>query len=138
APPRGLRPAAARAAGDGGARRSGTLLGADETWAELALDGVPRTAPMAAFDTGGRVISIGSASKLWWGGLRIGWIRTTAALARRLAAHRSSVDIASPVLEQLDVAAPFDRREETPREPRRALRAARATPVRDSRRHPRD
>src|SRR5690606_40963570 len=125
APPRGLRPAAARAAGDGGARRSGTLLGADETWAELALDGVPRTAPMAAFDTGGRVISIGSSSKLWWGGLRIGWIRATAALARRMAQHRAAIDIASPVLDQLVVAALFDRIAETRAERRRTLCASR-------------
>lgn len=126
---------ATRSAVAAAARRSGTLLVADETWAELALDEVPRTAPMAAFDTGGRVISIGSASKLWWGGLRIGWIRTTAALARRLAAHRSSVDIASPVLEQLVVAALFDRLEETRQERRRALRASRATLVAELREH---
>ncbi|MGW0480170.1 MocR-like transcription factor YczR [Nonomuraea sp. NPDC003214] len=116
---------ATRAALTGAARRCGTTLLVDETWAELALDDVPRTAPMAAFDTDGRVISIGSASKLWWGGLRIGWIRTTAALARRMALHRAAADIASPVLEQLVVARLFDRLEETRAERRRALRASR-------------
>jgi DNA-binding transcriptional MocR family regulator len=35
--------------------------------------------------------------------LRIGWIRTTAPLARRLMLARAAVDIASPVLEQLIV-----------------------------------
>lgn len=107
------------------ARRVGTFLLVDETWSELALDEVARTAPMAAFDTGGTVISIGSASKLWWGGLRIGWIRTTAALARRMAQHRASVDIASPVLEQLVVAALFERLAQTRAERRRTLRASR-------------
>ncbi|MEU0570786.1 PLP-dependent aminotransferase family protein [Nonomuraea sp. NPDC005983] len=116
---------ATRAALVGAARRFDTTLVIDETWSELALDDVPRTAPMAAFDTDSRVITIGSASKLWWGGLRIGWIRATAALARRLAVHRATVDIASPVLEQLVVARLFDRLEETRAERRRTLSASR-------------
>lgn len=116
---------ATRAAIVGEARRSDTTLLIDETWAELAVEDVERTAPMAAFDTDSRVITIGSSSKLWWGGLRIGWVRTTAALARRLAVHRASVDIASPVLEQLVVARLFDAIEETRAERRRALRSSR-------------
>ncbi|MEV4109629.1 PLP-dependent aminotransferase family protein [Nonomuraea sp. NPDC049695] len=116
---------ATRAAVVGAARRAGTVLLVDETWMELALDEVPRTSPTAAFDTDSRVISVGSASKLWWGGLRIGWVRTTAALARRLAMFRAAVDIASPVLEQLVVARLFDRLEETRAERRRTLRASR-------------
>jgi DNA-binding transcriptional MocR family regulator len=126
---------ATRAAVVGAARRTDTIVLVDETWMELALDEVPRTSPMAAFDTDSRVISIGSASKLWWGGLRIGWIRTTAALARRLAMHRSAVDIASPVLEQLVVARLFDRLEETRAERRRALRASRDALVSGLREH---
>ncbi|MGI5289566.1 PLP-dependent aminotransferase family protein [Nonomuraea polychroma] len=120
---------ATRAAVVGAARRTDTLVLVDETWMELALDEVPHTSPMGSFDTDSRVISIGSASKLWWGGLRIGWIRTTAALARSLAVHRSAVDIASPVLEQLVVARLFDRLEETRAERRRTLRASRETLV---------
>ncbi|MFB4318622.1 PLP-dependent aminotransferase family protein [Actinomadura sp. 21ATH] len=86
------------------ARRADALLVADETFAELAHDpAAPLPAPMAAFDTGGRVISIGSASKLLWGGLRIGWIRATAPLARRLIVAREPLDMASPVLDQLIV-----------------------------------
>ncbi|WP_205315709.1 PLP-dependent aminotransferase family protein [Nonomuraea lactucae] len=126
---------ATRAALTGAARRHDTTLVVDETWAELALDEVPPTSPMAAFDTDSRVISIGSASKLWWGGLRIGWVRTTAALARRLALHRACVDIASPVLEQLVVARLFDRMEETTAERRRTLRASREALVSAVREH---
>lgn len=116
---------ATRAAIVGEARRSDTTLLIDETWAELALDEVPRTAAMAAFDTDSRVISIGSASKLWWGGLRIGWVRTTAALVRRLAVQRAAVDIASPVLEQLVVARLFEELAETKAERSRTLRTSR-------------
>ncbi|WP_181019595.1 PLP-dependent aminotransferase family protein [Nonomuraea typhae] len=126
---------ATRAAVAGAARRTGSTLLIDETWAELDLEDLPRTAPMAAFDTDSRVISIGSASKLWWGGLRIGWIRSTEALTRRLAAQRATVDIASPVLEQLVVARLFDRLEETRAERCRTLRASRDGLVAALRRH---
>ncbi|WP_067465294.1 MocR-like transcription factor YczR [Actinomadura macra] len=87
-----------------GARRADAFLVVDETFADLAHDpDAPREPPAAAFDTGGRVITIGSASKLLWGGLRIGWIRATAPLARRLVLAREPFDMASPVLDQLIV-----------------------------------
>jgi DNA-binding transcriptional MocR family regulator len=54
---------------------------------------------MAAY--GDSIITIGSVSKAYWGGLRIGWIRCDRALAHRLRAARISFDLASPVLEQL-------------------------------------
>ncbi|MQY08585.1 MocR-like transcription factor YczR [Actinomadura macrotermitis] len=110
------------------ARRADTVLVADETFAELALD--PAAAlppPLAAFDATGRVVSIGSASKLLWGGLRIGWIRTTAPLARRLAESRESLDMASPVLDQLIVRELLLRLGEV-----RAERAAALTASRDA------
>ncbi|TDC66145.1 PLP-dependent aminotransferase family protein [Actinomadura sp. GC306] len=99
-----LMAAADRAALVDAARRADAFLVCDETFAELAHDlDAPREPPPAAFDSGGRVITIGSASKLFWGGLRIGWIRTTAPLARRLVLAREPFDMASPVLEQLIV-----------------------------------
>ncbi|MCG5214980.1 MocR-like transcription factor YczR [Streptosporangium soli] len=116
---------AGRAALVDAARRNGTVLVIDESWAELALQDVPQVTPTAVFDTGGNVITIGSASKLWWGGLRIGWIRTTATLVRKLAALRASVEIASPVFEQLVVARLFEHIEETRAERRRTLSASR-------------
>ncbi|WP_037604794.1 MocR-like transcription factor YczR [Streptacidiphilus rugosus] len=93
------------------ARSTGTLLIADETMAELCLDpglvgSMPR--PMAAFDHSGCVVTLGSAGKTFWGGLRIGWIRATAELVRRLAADRASLDVSSPVVEQLAVARLLD------------------------------
>ncbi|MFJ2032581.1 PLP-dependent aminotransferase family protein [Streptosporangium sp. NPDC087985] len=120
---------ATRAGLVGAARQRDTTLIVDETWSELAIDEVPGTAPLAAFDIDGRVISIGSASKLWWGGLRIGWIRTTAAMVRRLAMLRAAVDIASPLFEQLVVTRLFEDIEETRAERRRTLGASRDTLV---------
>lgn len=85
-------------------RGADAFLVTDETFAELAHDpDAPAEPLLSAYDTGGRVISVGSASKLFWGGLRIGWIRTTAPLARRLVLAREPFDMASPVLDQLIV-----------------------------------
>ena len=103
----------------------------DETYAELPVgDAVPDDAlppPVAAFDGGDRVISIGSASKLLWGGLRVGWIRTTPSLIARLVRRRATQDIAGGVLDQL-VTAELLRAVEPIRARRRAeLGAARDT-----------
>ena len=81
--------------------RAGVLVVADETSAELRLDGPAQRRPLAAFDAGGGVVTLGSMSKAAWGGLRLGWIRASPRLVRELAAVRADVDMASPVLEQL-------------------------------------
>ncbi len=80
---------------------AGVPLVTDETSAELRIDGPPRRRPLAAYDAGGGVITLGSMSKAAWGGLRLGWIRASPRLVRELAAVRADVDMASPVLEQL-------------------------------------
>jgi DNA-binding transcriptional MocR family regulator len=81
--------------------RAGTVLVADETCAELRLDGPAMPPPLGAFDPGGSVITIGTMSKSCWGGLRVGWVRATARTIRELAALRATVDMAGPVLDQL-------------------------------------
>ncbi|PRX98610.1 PLP-dependent aminotransferase family protein [Allonocardiopsis opalescens] len=96
-----VMPAAARAELVAAARAAGAALIADESTAELAIDPVEMPPPLAAFDPDGRVHSVGSLSKLVWGGLRVGWVRTTPPMVERLAALRSRVDLAGPLLEQL-------------------------------------
>ncbi|GIH70078.1 MocR-like transcription factor YczR [Sphaerimonospora thailandensis] len=113
-----------RAALVAAARRQGATLLTDESWVELALEEGEGAPPLAAFDTDDRVISIGSGSKLWWGGLRVGWIRAAPGLLRRLAVLRSVVDIAGPVFEQLVAAQLFDRIEDARGERRRTLGAS--------------
>ncbi|GAA4974337.1 PLP-dependent aminotransferase family protein [Yinghuangia aomiensis] len=90
------------------ARATGTVLVVDETCADLALDTPPaphpdHPAPVAAFDRAGTVVTLGSAAKSFWGGLRIGWIRATPELIRRFTATRAGLDVAAPVLDQLVV-----------------------------------
>ncbi|GAA4633500.1 PLP-dependent aminotransferase family protein [Actinoallomurus vinaceus] len=118
-----------RAALVAAARVTGTYVITDETFTELAVDDVARPRPLAAHDTDGRVISIGSASKVMWGGLRIGWIRATQALVRRLVEARESVDLASPVLEQLIVTGLLGRMDAVADERRAMLRERRAVLV---------
>ncbi|MDX6741398.1 PLP-dependent aminotransferase family protein [Actinocorallia sp. A-T 12471] len=106
-------------------RASKAQIVVDETFAELSIDAAAPMPPMASFDGGGRVISVGSASKLFWGGLRVGWIRTTIPLAQRLATLREPMDIAPPVMEQLITAELFCRVEEVRAERRAQLGEAR-------------
>jgi len=84
------------------ARRAGAPLVVDETFAQLDLEPWrARPDPVARADRDGVVMSVGSMSKAFWGGLRIGWIRCAAPLARRLARSRAGLDLATPVMEQL-------------------------------------
>jgi DNA-binding transcriptional MocR family regulator len=63
--------------------------------------------PLAAFDD--RVITLGSASKTFWGGLRVGWVRAPLPDVPRLQQARLSLDLGVPVLEQLVLATLLDR-----------------------------
>jgi DNA-binding transcriptional MocR family regulator len=83
------------------AHSTGTELIVDESFVDLPLDGTVVPAPVAVFDRHSRVVSIGGMSKVYWGGLRIGWVRASAPLVQRLAALRVGVDMSSPVLDQL-------------------------------------
>ena len=47
------------------------------------------------------LVTIGSASKLFWGGLRIGWIRASADRIHGLVELRKPVDLATSVIDQL-------------------------------------
>ncbi|SDS43268.1 DNA-binding transcriptional regulator, MocR family, contains an aminotransferase domain [Paraoerskovia marina] len=85
------------------ARRHRMPVIGDETITDLYLDR-PSPAPLTGDgqdDT--HVIAVGSASKSFWGGLRVGWVRAHPELVRRLALRRESIDIATSVLEQLAV-----------------------------------
>lgn len=82
--------------------RARTTAIIDETLFELPLDGQEMPPPFAAFDPQG-VITVGSVSKSFWGGLRIGWLRAPETLVSRILDARASLDLGAPVLEQLVV-----------------------------------
>lgn len=77
----------------------------DETMAEITLDG-PDPEPFARHQP--TAISVGSASKSIWGGLRIGWIRAAPALLRKVVQRRPTLGLGTPVLEQLAAAVLID------------------------------
>ncbi|MEU6641204.1 PLP-dependent aminotransferase family protein [Saccharomonospora sp. NPDC046836] len=84
--------------------RARTPAVVDETMAELDLRPDPEpVVPLAAF-AGEWAITVGSAAKSYWGGLRLGWIRASEELVDRLVSARCSLDLGSPVLEQLVLA----------------------------------
>ena len=85
------------------AARTRTTLVVDETMVDLWYD-APPPPPLAAFDEDERVITLGSAGKSFWGGLRLGWIRASAKTIASLIQVRDTLDLGSPVLEQLAVA----------------------------------
>ena len=90
------------------ARATRTTLVIDETMVANTLD-VPAPPPVAAHDhEGDTVISLGSVGKRYWGGLRIGWIRADPQTIVALGRMRATVDMATPIMEQLAVAALLD------------------------------
>ncbi|MDX8144541.1 PLP-dependent aminotransferase family protein [Lentzea sp. BCCO 10_0061] len=81
-------------------RKAHTPVVVDETLVELSLTDEPMPLPMAAFG-GDLVVTLGSASKSHWGGLRVGWIRASAEIVHRLTSTRAAIDLGTPVFEQL-------------------------------------
>jgi len=53
--------------------------------------------PIAAFARNAPILTIGSPSKLYWSGLRVGWIRGPEALIARLGRWKALADLGSPL-----------------------------------------
>ncbi|MBF6329075.1 PLP-dependent aminotransferase family protein [Nocardia transvalensis] len=82
------------------ARETRMTVIVDESMVDQQLDG-DDPPPAAAFARGAEIVTIGSASKSFWGGLRVGWIRTNQSLITKLLGSRSSMDLGTPVMDQL-------------------------------------
>jgi len=80
------------------ARSAGTRLIVDETTAELDIDRGWTPTPLARF--GPHIVTVGSMSKIAWGGLRLGWIRADRDLVARLLAVRPAFELGTALLEQ--------------------------------------
>lgn len=105
------------------ARNVGTHLIVDETTAELDIDRGWAPAPMAA--SGPNVITVGSMSKIAWGGMRIGWIRAERSVIARLLAVRPSFELGTALLEQCIAVELLDDMPALTSHVRRRLRAGR-------------
>ncbi|HSJ19996.1 MAG TPA: PLP-dependent aminotransferase family protein [Nocardioidaceae bacterium] len=104
--------------------RGRTVPVVDETLVEMALDPVEMPRPFAAFaaDT----VTVGSASKAFWGGLRIGWIRAPHDRVGALVRSRLTLDLGAPLLEQLVLCELMSGHEAVLEHHREQLRASRA------------
>lgn len=83
-------------------RSTRTVAIVDEALQATALTDAAMPAPFAAHATD--AITIGSASKLFWGGLRVGWIRAPRDLVRRIVGTRVQLDLGTSLFDQLVVA----------------------------------
>lgn len=90
-------PEASRAALLDGAGRAGALVVEDLALADLVLQG-GSPPPLAAMSDD--VVSIGSLSKLFWAGLRVGWIRAPEPLRSSLLQLKAASDLASSIPSQ--------------------------------------
>lgn len=98
-----------------------TVFVDDLTLAELALPTVgsastspladpepadPTPVPLAALAPDlPNLVTIGSLSKTYWGGLRIGWVRGSSVVIGRIAAAKAAADLGAPVFPQAIAAA---------------------------------
>jgi DNA-binding transcriptional MocR family regulator len=71
----------------------------------LQMDRLPLPAPIAAHAPDGASMTIGSLSKVLWGGLRVGWIRAARPVVERLMKLKMAADMGSPVVNQTLAAA---------------------------------
>lgn len=100
--------------------RAGLTVIEDVCSADLTLAGPPVAHTLAGLVDPDLLISVGSASKLFWGGIRIGWIRASQDRIHGLVELRKPIDLASSIVDQL-VAISLMRHTDTAREQRRAM-----------------
>jgi DNA-binding transcriptional MocR family regulator len=82
------------------ARDNSVLLIDDATLRDTTFRG-RRQVPLAALGDLENIVTIGSMSKLFWGGLRVGWVRGSAQLISRLARAKGRVDLGTSLISQL-------------------------------------
>ncbi|MTV26546.1 PLP-dependent aminotransferase family protein [Nitriliruptoraceae bacterium ZYF776] len=98
----------------------------DLAMADVVLDEqleLPRS--IAAHHDDAPAYTLGSTAKLYWAGLRIGWVRSPEAAASRTLAVKTVADLGSPLVSQLLAMRLIELRDEVQRERRAELRPRR-------------
>lgn len=124
---------------------TGSILGADERerlalfslemQAPLIEDDIfsgltfepDRAPPVAAYAEDAPIFTIGSTSKLYWNGLRLGWLRAPEAMITRLARLKGTVDLGTSLVTQLVALRLLQHRDAVMRQRREEMRDRWAT-----------
>ncbi|MGH3487115.1 MAG: PLP-dependent aminotransferase family protein [Actinopolymorphaceae bacterium] len=101
---------------------AGLTIVDDAAPTDAIIDGPPPP-PLASY--GGRVLTLGSASKGFWGGLRVGWLRAGRDLVERLAIVKGAEDLGTSIPAQIVTARLLDRAAEARAHRRATLGSAR-------------
>ncbi|MFE3071417.1 PLP-dependent aminotransferase family protein [Streptomyces sp. NPDC059247] len=109
--------------GAGGVRAADGSSGTDAGLQGAEGEEVP--VPLVAELPMGSTVTVGTLSKLFWGGLRVGWVRASPQVVSRLAQIKTSVDLSCSVLDQLVAVRLLDRLPEARAHRRAALREQR-------------
>ena len=91
------------------AQERGVLTIEDTAMSELSSHPLP---PDLSAISQENVVSVGSLSKCYWAGLRVGWIRAAPEIVQRLGRLRAAMDLGGPLLDQamaLTIFGDFDR-----------------------------
>ncbi|MCW2748941.1 MAG: PLP-dependent aminotransferase family protein [Aeromicrobium sp.] len=95
----------------------------DESLRDVNLDGVELPPSYASYDP--RAVLVDSASKSFWGGLRVGWVRAPHDLVMPLVQARMTLDLGTAAFEQLVLSELLVHGSETAAAGRASLRAGR-------------
>ena len=94
------------------AERTGIIVIEDQSMADLDLEGRGLPPSIAALAPGATIMTIGSTAKLFWAGLRTGWVHVPADWVVRMLATKTVADLGTPLLDQqlaVDLLAQADR-----------------------------
>lgn len=104
------------------AAQTQTIVVDDRSLADTVFDDQP-LAPLAALCDSDWMLTVGSFSKAFWSGLRVGWIRASTRLIRGLAEVKTMTDLGTSVASQAIVLRLLDHLDEAVAERRRLLEA---------------
>jgi len=104
----------------------GTVVLEDLAMSDVALDDRPLPPPIAALAPDDAAVhTIGSTAKLFWPGLRVGWIRSPVDWGARMLATKTVADLGTPLISQLLAVSLLEHAEEVLAERRAELRPRR-------------
>ncbi len=97
----------------------------DQAMGDVNIDAVDPPPSIASFDPTVNVHTIGSTAKLFWAGLRVGWVRSPDDWAVRMLATKTVADLGTPLVSQLLALKLLRVREQVLRERQTELRSSR-------------